>query len=300
MRQRHVEPTEPNNEDLRVGANQVPSTSSLIRAFAKMAWESRKIKISVVLWAIGIFFMTLSPALIKVTPELHDEYDSMVMDADNIPGYEKTASELSRAQQSLYESQVWFWRFRPEYSNIVYKKQEIVAGIESKMDVLVTQRDEKLREAKGHVGLWSDFGFMEARDRFWSAFESGKVFAQRQTFWQFFYSLMSSREEGLVGQVLHWILMTIINFTLGLLGSLFYFVFSLATMVYSYNPDPVSGTAFYVLALLGGASLVASYLFAIYAVAIGSVYVVGKVVIRNAALQYQRQQHEIRHRPHRQ
>ncbi|EGZ30284.1 hypothetical protein PHYSODRAFT_323692 [Phytophthora sojae] len=91
--------------------------------------------------------------------------------------------------------------------------------------------------------------------------------------------VLSARDEDILSTVLNWVFVAVINFTTGLLGALFYFLFSLVNMVYSYQPDPLSATAFVVLGFIGPASVVAS-----------GVYVVGKVVVRDALEQERRQQ----------
>jgi len=219
------------------------------------------------------------------------KYDEMVYNANNLLDRQDALHELAQAQSVLYDSQVWFWRFHSsDVRDKVYRNQEIVAQKQAVVDALEAKRAEMMREANAYVGLWSEYGFQEVRERFWGAFEAGKVFATRQTFWQMFYSLLSSREEYFLSVLLQWVLTALINFTLGLLGSLFYFIFSLASMVYSYQPDPLSAVAFYILSFIGGASLVATYLAGIYGAAAGGIFVVGKVLLNNAIEYRQRQE----------
>ena len=61
--------------------------------------------------------------------------------------------------------------------------------------------------AKRELGVFSVDGVAESRNAFWRSYEGGKVFAQRQTFWDAVNSLLYSRsEENWVGFVLKWIL----------------------------------------------------------------------------------------------
>lgn len=238
---------------------------------------------------------------------MEENYDKMVVEATNLFPIQDALDELAVAQDKLYKSQVWFWRWSSEeVRSAVFANQAVVIDKQKIVDELQNQRTERLRKANGYVGIWSKYGMQDVRERFWSAFESGKVFAQRQTFWQMFMSLLSSREEHLLSVALQWVFTALINFTLGLLGALFYFVFSLASMVWSYEAGPLSGAAFYVLALLGGTSMVATYLMGLYGMAAGGVYVVGKFVLKNAIryeqqggaggqrrnIRYRQQQHE--------
>jgi hypothetical protein len=268
-----------------------------VTAFVQKVWASPKAKAGLLLWIIGFSFMVFAPALTKLTPEMKAKYEDMVQEASNTFGMGDAKAEVRQAQAEVYDAQVWFWRFRPEYREVVEKKQAILAVKQSKLDELQAVRDEKMRKANGYVGIWSEYGMQDMREKFWSAFESGKVFAGRQTFWQI---LFSSREENFLSTLLSWLITALINFTLGLLGALFYFVFSLGSLILYYDAGSLSGLAFYAIALLGGASLVATYLFALYGMAAGAVYAVGKFALtsaikdqerQRARIQYQNRQH---------
>jgi len=247
--------------------------------FARRISASPKFKVGLLLWIVGFAFMVFAPPMTKVTEEMRDNYDLMVREARNMFEMDDAKAELAHANEDVYAAQVWFWRFRPEYREIVEAKQKIQAVKQEKFNELQSMREEKMKKAKAYVGIWSEYGMEDMRESFWCAFESGKVFASRQTFWQI---LFSSREENFLATLLQWLITALINFTIGLLGSLFYFVFSLGSLILSYDAGAVSGITFYVIALLGGASLVATYLFAMYGMAAGTVYAVGRIALTNA------------------
>ncbi|EQC29984.1 hypothetical protein SDRG_12264 [Saprolegnia diclina VS20] len=265
-----------------------PSGTDLAMAFAKKAWAAPSVRRLTLMWLVGLFLMLLAPAPIKVTDEMKHTYEAMVVEAAHVEGYQDVWSEVVVAQSDLQEAKVWFWRVRPEHRRVVNEKQAIVDSAQAKLDVLDAAREETMRQAKAYVGLWSDYGLDEARAKFWSAFESGKVFASRRTFWQMLFTVLDSREENVYGLVIQWIFVSIINFTFGLIGSLFYFTFAVISMVFTYQPDPLSATAFVCLALLAAASLVATYLLGIYAMAAGAVYGVGKMAANSARLEHER------------
>lgn len=76
------------------------------------------------------------------------------------------------------------------------------------------------------------------------SFEKGKVFAQRQTFWDAVNTVLYSRqEESWVGFAIKWMFTIAINFTLGMLGAAIYFAFALWGVVTSYDPNVVTGTS---------------------------------------------------------
>ncbi|KAJ0400477.1 hypothetical protein ATCC90586_003949 [Pythium insidiosum] len=262
---------------------------ALAKTLAARAWQSPKVKTGLGLWAIGMFFMLLAPGLRTVTPEMQKQYETMMLDAANMPDYDDAYRHYVAAQAHADEAKVWFWRFREPYSSQVPERQRLANKWQAEMERLDAVRETKMKEAKAYVGLWSDFGMAEVRQRFWDAYDKGKLFAQQQTFYHMLLRVLSSQDEELFSTILNWIFVAVVNFTTGLLGSLFYFFFSLVSMVFTYQPDPFSATAFIVLAFVGAASVIASYLFAIYGMIASGAYVVGKIIIRDALEQEQRQ-----------
>ncbi|TMW56100.1 hypothetical protein Poli38472_008748 [Pythium oligandrum] len=262
---------------------------ALVKELAGRAWQSPKVKTGVGMWAIGMFFMLLAPALWTVTPEMKVQYETMVIDAANLPGYQEAYVSYTEAQAYADEAKVWFWRFREPYNKIVPERQRTADKLQAEVERLDAIREQKMKHAKAYVGLWSDFGMAEVRQRFWDAYDRGKVFAQQQTFYHMLMHVLTTRDEEILSTIINWVFVALTNFTTGLLGSLFYFFFSLISMVYSYQPDPFSATAFVILAFVGGASVIASYLVAIYGMVASGAYVVSKAAVRSALEQEQRQ-----------
>lgn len=266
------------------------SEFALAVAFISRAWESPKVKITSVLWLFGMFFMLLAPGLTTVTPEMKIQYETMMLNAANMPEYQEAYANYIVAQEYADEAKVWFWRFREPYKTIVPDRQKKADVLQVEVDRLDAIREQKMRQAKAYVGLWSDFGMSEVRQHFWNAYEQGKLFAQEQTFYHMIMTVFSSRNEDMLGTLLHWILTALFNFTTGLIGSLFIFFYNLVSMVFTFQPDPLSGFAFIVMGLIGAASVIASYLLGIYGMVASGAYVVGKVMIRDALEQEQQRQ----------
>ena len=66
----------------------------------------------------------------------------------------------------------------------------------ARLEKLYLRGDEAVREGKQALGLWSQAGVDESRRTFKRAFESGKVFARRQTLWvRFFFFFFFQRER---------------------------------------------------------------------------------------------------------
>jgi ABC-type phosphate/phosphonate transport system permease subunit len=126
------------------------------------------------------------------------------------------------------------------------------------------QHDAALRVAKSELGVWSEAGLEESRALLWRSFESGKVFAQRQTFWDSLFNLMGSRDKDWLYLLLQLLSTALINYTIGTVMSVFAFALSLPTFLASFAPSWPSAIAFFALAVVASASVVASYLLLLY------------------------------------
>ncbi|OXA45934.1 uncharacterized protein LOC110856469 [Folsomia candida] len=269
--------------------------SEVISTLAKRAWSSPRVKTGVGLWIVGLAFMTLMPALVVITPEMRSTYESIaVLTTEEIFTYDDALADLAAAEDVLYSSQVWFWRWRPEHKVIVDQNQAIVSAKQEIVAGLTAQRVARQNKANAYVGLWSEYGMSEMKAKFWSSFESGKVFAQRQSFWQMFHLMLTSREEYFLSIFVKWVGLALINFTLGLIGALFYYTYALFGMLFSYESLSLGGVTFFILSFLGGASIVATYLIGLYGITAGGFYVAGRVLVRGAALQYEREERQRR------
>ncbi|CAI5745684.1 unnamed protein product [Peronospora destructor] len=209
---------------------------ALVKAVAGRALKSPKVRVGLVLWVVGLFFMLLAPGLSIVTPEIKATYEGMVVEAANMPEYHERL-----------------------YKTLVDQRQPVADKWAAELARAEREQEDKMKKARAYVGLWSDFGLADLRARFWSAFERGKIFAQQQTFYHMIMRVLSARDEDVLSMILNW-------------------------------PDPLSATAFVVLGFIGAASVVASYLLAIYGMVASGVYVIGKVVVRDALEQERRQQ----------
>mmetsp|Transcript_30090 Transcript_30090/g.80510 ORF Transcript_30090/g.80510 Transcript_30090/m.80510 type:complete len:147 (-) Transcript_30090:161-601(-) len=90
------------------------------------------------------------------------------------------------------------------------------------------------------------------------------------------------RDEQLVTVVLRWLMQLLMNFTLGLIGALFVFVWRLWGLIAAYKPDPLTAAMYFGAAALSATVCVMSYLALMYAAAAGTVGVVGKALVDHA------------------
>lgn len=84
-------------------------------------------------------------------------------------------------------------------------------------------------------------GGAQVRERFWKAYQSGKDFAKRMTFWDVLFGVGGgSRDEELYVTLLRWLGQIMMNFTVGLISALFSFMFSLLSMLWEYKVSYIS------------------------------------------------------------
>mmetsp|Transcript_707 Transcript_707/g.885 ORF Transcript_707/g.885 Transcript_707/m.885 type:complete len:135 (-) Transcript_707:1424-1828(-) len=95
----------------------------------------------------------------------------------------------------------------------------------------------------------------------------------------------SRRDDNTIAILLRWLFQLLFNFTLGLIGALVVFTFKLWGIVASYQPNPLTGIAFFAAALLAAASMVAAYLFIMYFCAASGVSAIGAAAQAQARIQ---------------
>jgi len=125
----------------------------------------------------------------------------------------------------------------------------------------------------------------------WKSFESGKVFAQRQTFWDALFTIINSRDRDWISMLLNLLLTALVNYTVGSVMAVVSFMFSLPSFLWSYGAGVFSGTLFFVIASIGAISMIASYLSLIYASGAAVVYSTAAFVdLQRRRLAYEQQQ----------
>lgn len=123
--------------------------------------------------------------LSPVTKEAAARYELSLRKAA-AQGPELAAAEraVASASHALAAEASWFWRFQGEEKRgAVAKARARERAARARLEKLYLRGDEAVREGKQALGLWSQAGVDESRRTFKRAFESGKVFARRQTLW---------------------------------------------------------------------------------------------------------------------
>jgi len=129
--------------------------------------------------------------------------------------------------------------------------------------------------------------------QFWRQYKDGQRFATRSTVYDVIFAVLNGTtrtDEPVINFVLHWIMVTVSNFTVGMLSAVTFFIFSLPGLIWSYSASVWSGLLFFAVASVSAAAVTATYLGALYGAAGGAVYASLRVASNQARLQEARRE----------
>lgn len=230
----------------------------------------------VVLWILLALSFVYAPAPVVVTPAMQRQFEETLA---KVPMRQIHAATLERDEAADYvgEAKVWFWRFRPEYASEVERRQPELDRAQARLDKLLAEKDAIMLEARQVVGIWSEYGIEEARDKFWANMQAGKDVAKRATMWDMMFSAFSMRrDESLASFLLGLVVKLVFNLTFGLIIMLIAFLFSLGSFVWSFGPGFVNGTLFFTVAALGASAVVFGIITLLFGGLGGGLYVIAK------------------------
>lgn len=160
-------------------------------------------------------------------------------------------------------------------------------------DITYANYQEELRKereatavAKSYLGLFSKHGIGETRNLFWNKFAEGRGFAQRQSKWDALFLGMRAigRNESIIEYLLNVLVNLLMNFTVGVFMAVIGFMFSLYSVIVSYQASIVQGLLFFVLASLSAISFAMTWIIGLYMAAAGTVYAGVKIASSSARL----------------
>lgn len=231
------------------------------------------------LWVFGLLLVAFAGGL-PVDDTAKEAYSVMRQQAEVIDSRELGAQalvELEQAEQAYYFSKGWFGAC----DDACIKAKDRYAMAAQQAERVQQHRDRVLSEARQEVGIWSAFGVQDVRNAFWAAWKSGKDFAARCTMYNAFFMAGGGRQESLYAMIFKLIIQYVVNLTMGLIGAFVYFMYNLYCLIISYGSSVLSGLAFFLLAIMAGLSMLATYLGAMYGAVVGG----GVLLLQQAAKQ---------------
>lgn len=237
-------------------------------------------KLGVSLWVLGLLAMSVMPAPVTVTPEMERAFDDGMREASLKYGARQAELEqkVDAAMGNTHARSGTFggaWNAPdPQLYQRTLSKQQ---NMEAKLGAVIGARTLMENEARGNVGLWSEYGIATVRTKFWDMINKGTGFAKRQTMYDAFFRVLFSRsDEGIGGFVIKMLANFCMNMTIGMIGALIGFFWTLMGIIQSFNPDAASAMLFYSIAVLGGLSMVSLILGGLFSTVGGVVYVAAK------------------------
>ena len=160
-----------------------------------------------------------------------------------------------------------------------HKKSMKVA--EQKLNAIRAEGNARMSDAKAVAGLFSDVAFTEMTESFWQYLNAGKRFAKRQTSWDIMWMMMRGitrgRDESWMEYAFKILLHILINFSMGLLSALVFFVLGLWNILRSYQPNPIVAIIVFIGAASAATSFVLTYILGMWGAAATGIYGVAKL-----------------------
>lgn len=245
----------------------------------------QKRPILVSFWTLGLLIAAFAGGL-PVDATSEEAYSHMLQQAELIDSRElgqQAEVELEKAEAVYYSKSGFFG-----CDDACQKAYDQVQMARAEVKRVQVHRDRVLSEGRREVGIWSSYGVQDIRRSFWSAWQSGKDFASRMTFYNVLFTV-GAREESLYIMIFRVIMQYVVNLTMGLIGAFGFFLYNMYCLIVSYGASFLSGLAFFLLAAVAGLSLLSTYLCSLYAVVAGGGAMLIQQAARHAALEMSKQ-----------
>eukprot|EP00656_Telonema_subtile_P011110 TRINITY_DN1545_c0_g1_i4.p1 TRINITY_DN1545_c0_g1~~TRINITY_DN1545_c0_g1_i4.p1 ORF type:complete len:249 (-),score=74.42 TRINITY_DN1545_c0_g1_i4:224-970(-) len=232
-----------------------------------------------------------------------DQYEHLLAKAGTMRSAIEAETALMEANHALQAAQgiTFMWRLSAESRQKVEVKQAIKDKKQAVFNKHNAERLALVRKAKNTVGLLSEYGLEEVRGTFWKAMDDGKAFAKRMSWWDTMFLGVGALSGGRRGEeanfaivILQFIGRILMNFTIAFVFAFFSYSYQLVSLVLSYEPDPFTGSVFFVLAFFAAGSMVAAVIFAMYAGTAAAVGGVAYVAYKSKQAQLEGQREERR------
>lgn len=176
----------------------------------------------------------------------------------------------------------WFW----SCDSICQRNKHHMENAERHLNAIRAEGNARMSDAKSIAGLTSDLAVNEMQDSFWQYLAAGKRFAKRQTGWDIMWmgirSIGRGRDESWGEYAMKILLHILINFTMGLVSALLFFVLGLWNILRSYRPNPVTAVVIFLAASSAATAFVVTYLLALFGAAGTGVYGMAKLAETSA------------------
>lgn len=232
-------------------------------------------------YVFGILFILLIGSGTKLTLDQRREYND-IMSTIDIEAEFNASEYYARTNNAYRQTKGWF-----TCDSLCQRNKRRMEDAAATLDDIRKEGYARMSDAKSVAGIFSEIGVEEVKDSFWQYYYAGKRFAKKQSLWDAMFVGMRSmsRDESMAEYGLKMVVQVLINFSLGLIGALFVFIYSVWGIIKSYQADPITAVIFFVGACCAGFAFVSTYLFALFGATAGGLYSVAKVIESNARIE---------------
>ena len=212
------------------------------------------------LWAVGLAILLFATGF-KLSERQERDFTLALQNID-FASLEDSQFQMDLSYQIYYESKGWFFRCDP-ICNRNYAEYQLKQKI---YENLKAQAEEKLSQAKSHLGIFSEVGVEQARGMLYAKVHSGKEFAKRATIWDALFAGIGSmaRDEGLAQYFFRIILHAIFNLFIGLVGACTSFLWGVYWLITSFRPTFFEGILFFAGCVAVVVSIIVSFGLGVY------------------------------------
>ena len=267
------------NNERHVAAVEVDQGGTLLFRTAAHVVKRNPIKVS--LYFVGLLICFFFSGL-QVSDENIRKYESLVMEIDEKSLF-NAEDVMHKSYHDYSRRRGWFWSCDTDCKN--YKSKYEKSKTEYEKMRLNSER--QLANAKSNLGIFSVYGVNEVRELFWRRFNAGKRFATNQSKWDLLFIGFRAmgRDESFVEYIIQIVINMLMNFTVGIAGAVISFVYYLWGVISTFQPGPLVGGAFFLLASISAISFAMSWLVCLYFAVAGTTFVAAKLVASNVRLE---------------
>lgn len=235
------------------------------------------------LWAFGLLICLFFNGF-SVSSYQKVQYDEALVKVDRLqPEIESIWEQARRSESDYRRSQGWFW----QCNQVCQGYKAIYLSDKQQLDEIRSVERGLLMDAKQAVGVFSEYGVADTRYLYNEMFNRGQRFAKRQSMWDAVFMGMQAmgRDEHVISYALRVLMTVLLNFTLGLIGAFFGFLWNLSNLIVEYRASIWVAITYFLFAALAACSFSFAFLFGIYGAAAATVYVGGKFIVANMRIQ---------------
>ena len=241
-------------------------------------WKPHKtprFTLTVVLYLLGLFLAFAAKPPVTVTPAMQDRYFAKmeVAESADFELRARAEREYARARRETNQANGFMCfaneRCRKRVDGLKRRERELLAEAKEHRE----KRDALVREAKSELGLWSSLGVEETKSLFRKAYEDGKVYATRTSYYDTFWLILAGRsDDSLIELLLRWGMQVLANFTVGMVSAVLHFAWGLPSLIRTFGASAASAVCFYGIAVLSATSVAFSLLLLLFGTAGGVAY----------------------------